>query len=207
MIGLIGKKIGMTQIFDEDGKVMPVTVLHAGPCHVLEMKSIDKDGYISIKLGYEPILAKKVNKPMTGYFKTLGCEPVRYIKEFRVKNVRDTVLKDTFKVDLFQVNELVTVTGTSKGRGFAGVMKRWNFHGFMSSHGVHESFRGGGSIGQCATPARVLKGKKMAGHYGVDKVTVKNLKVVKVDVEKNLIMIKGAVPGHRNSLVLLKKGV
>lgn len=207
MIGLIGKKIGMTQVFDEDGKIIPVTVVHAGPCQVLEMKSQDKDGYIAIKLGYEPILAKRVNKPMTGYFKALGCDAVRYVKEFRVKNVRDTELKDIFKVDLFQANELVTITGTSKGRGFAGVMKRHNFHGFMSSHGVHESFRGGGSIGQCATPARVLKGKKMAGHYGVDKITVKNLKVVKVDVEKNLIMIKGAVPGHRNSLVLLKKGV
>ncbi len=207
MIGLIGKKIGMTQVFDEDGRITPVTVLQAGPCQVLEMKQIDKDGYQSIKLGYEPISEKKVNKPMMGYFKSVGCDPARYIKEFRVKFFRDTELKDVFKVDLFQVNELVTVTGTSKGRGFAGVMKRHNFHGFMSSHGVHESFRGGGSIGMCATPARVLKGMKMAGHYGVDKVTVKNLKVVKIDVEKNLIMIKGAVPGHRNSLVLLKKGV
>jgi large subunit ribosomal protein L3 len=207
MIGLIGKKVGMTQVFDENGKVTPVTVLQAGPCHVLEMKSEDKHGYTSIKLGYEPIADKKVNKPMTGYFKALDCAPTRYIKEFRVKSVRDTALKDTFKVDLFQVNELVTITGTSKGRGFAGVMKRHNFHGFMSSHGVHESFRGGGSIGMCATPARVLKGMKMPGHYGVDRVTVKNLKVVKIDVEKNLIMIKGAVPGHRNSLVLLKKGV
>lgn len=207
MIGIIGKKIGMTQVFDEDGRVTPVTVLQAGPCQVLEMKSVDKHGYISIKLGYEPISEKKVNKPMTGYFKTLGCNSVRYIKEFRVKNIRDTVLKDFFKVDLFQVNELVTVTGTSKGRGFAGVMKRHNFHGFKASHGVHESYRGGGSIGQCATPARVLKGMKMAGHMGVDRVTVKNLKVIKIDVEKNLIMIKGAVPGHRNSLVLLKKGV
>ncbi|MBI9031041.1 50S ribosomal protein L3 [bacterium] len=207
MIGLIGKKIGMTQVFDEDGRITPVTVLQAGPCQVLEMKQIDKDGYQSIKLGYEPISEKKVNKPMMGYFKSVGCDPVRYIKEFRVKFFRDTELKDVFKVDLFQVNELVTVTGTSKGRGFAGVMKRHNFHGFMSSHGVHESFRGPGSIGMCATPARVLKGMKMAGHYGVDKVTVKNLKVVKIDVEKNLIMIKGAVPGHRNSLVLLKKGV
>ena len=207
MIGLIGKKVGMTQVFDENGIVMPVTVLQVGPCQVLGMKNVDKHGYIAITLGYETISEKKVNKPMTGYFKALDCSPVRYIKEFRVKSVRDTELKDIFKVDLFQVNELVTVTGTSKGRGFAGVMKRHNFHGFMSSHGVHESFRGGGSIGMCATPARVLKGKKMPGHYGVDRVTVKNLKVVKVDVEKNLIMIQGAVPGHRNSLVLLKKGV
>ncbi|MFA7056899.1 MAG: 50S ribosomal protein L3 [Candidatus Cloacimonadales bacterium] len=207
MIGIIGKKIGMTQVFDEEGKVTPVTVLQAGPCKVLEIKNKDKHGYISIKMGYESIAEKKVNKPMTGYFKAVNCAPVRYIREFRVKNIRDTELKDTFKVDLFQVNELVTVTGTSKGKGFAGVMKRHNFAGFIASHGSHESFRGGGSIGMCATPGRVLKGQKMAGHMGTDRVTVKNLKVIKIDVEKNLIMIKGAIPGHRNGLVLLKKGV
>lgn len=197
----------MTQVFDEEGKVTPVTVLQAGPCKVLEIKNKDKHGYISIKMGYESIAEKKVNKPMTGYFKAVNCAPVRYIREFRVKNIRDTELKDTFKVDLFQVNELVTVTGTSKGKGFAGVMKRHNFAGFIASHGSHESFRGGGSIGMCATPGRVLKGQKMAGHMGTDRVTVKNLKVIKIDVEKNLIMIKGAIPGHRNGLVLLKKGV
>lgn len=207
MIGIIGKKIGMTQVFDEEGKVTPVTVLQAGPCKVLEIKNKDKHGYISIKMGYESISEKKVNKPMTGYFKAVNCAPVRYIREFRVKNIRDTELKDTFKVDLFQVNELVTVTGTSKGKGFAGVMKRHNFAGFIATHGSHESFRGGGSIGMCATPGRVLRGQKMAGHMGTDRVTVKNLKVVKIDVEKNLIMIKGAIPGHRNGLVLLKKGV
>lgn len=207
MIGLIGKKIGMTQVFDEDGIVTPVTVLQAGPCKVLELKDKDKHGYTSIKLGYESIAEKKVNKPMTGYFKSVNCTPTRYIKEFRVKNVRDTELKDTFNVDLFQVNELVTVTGTSKGKGFAGVMKRHNFHGSYATHGVHESFRGTGSIGMCATPARVMKGTKMPGHQGVDRVSVKNLRVVKIDLEKNLIMIKGAVPGHRNGLVLLKKGV
>ncbi len=207
MIGLIGKKIGMTQVFDQDGRVTPVTMLQVGPCKVLELKNEDKDGYTAIKLGYEKLAEKKVNKPMAGYFKSVGVEPCRYIKEFRVRNIQDTQLKDEFTVELFQENELVTITGTSKGRGFAGVMKRWNFQGFMSSHGVHESFRGPGSIGQCATPARVLKGKKMAGHYGVDQVTVKNLKVIKIDVEKNLIMVKGAVPGHRNSLVLLKKSM
>ena len=151
----------MTQVFDEEGKVTPVTVLQAGPCKVLEIKNKDKHGYISIKMGYESIAEKKVNKPMTGYFKAVNCAPVRYIREFRVKNIRDTELKDTFKVDLFQVNELVTVTGTSKGKGFAGVMKRHNFAGFIASHGSHESFRGGGSIGMCATPGRVLKGQKM----------------------------------------------
>jgi large subunit ribosomal protein L3 len=207
MIGIIGKKIGMTQVFDSEGRIQPVTLLQAGPCKVLELKNEDKDGYTAIKLGFEQIAEKRVNKPMTGYFKGLDVEPFRYIREFRVEDVQDTELKDVFTVELFQENELVTVTGTSKGRGFAGVMKRWNFKGFMQSHGVHESFRGPGSIGQCATPARVLKGKKMAGHFGVDRVTVKNLKVVKIDAEKNLIMVKGAVPGHRNSLVLLKKSM
>ena len=207
MIGIIGKKVGMTQVFDQNGRVTPVTVLQAGPCKVLELKNNDKDGYVAIKIGFEQISEKKVNKPMAGYFKALDVEPHRYVREFRVRDIQDTELKDVFTVDLFQENEIVAVTGTSKGRGFAGVMKRWNFHGFMSSHGTHESFRGGGSIGQCATPARVHKGKKMAGHMGVDRVTVKNLRVVKIDSEKNLIMVKGAVPGHRNSLVLLKKSM
>jgi len=207
MIGLIGRKIGMTQVFDQNGKVTPVTLLQMGPCKVVEVKTEDKNGYKAIKIGYEQLTEKKVNKPMTGYFKAIGCEPFKYLKEFRVDDVEGINVLDVFDVDLFVENELVTVTGTSKGRGFAGVMKRHNFHGFMSSHGVHESFRGGGSIGQCATPARVVKGKKMAGHYGVDTVSVKNLRVMKIDKEKNLIMIKGAVPGHRNSLVLLKKGM
>ncbi len=205
MVGLIGKKIGMTQIFTEEGKIIPVTLIQAGPCSVVNKRTQEKDGYIAIQLGYETLKEKKLNKPMAGYFKKYGSPAFRYLHEFRLKNLVDVNLQDVFKVDLFQENELVDVVGTSKGRGFSGVMKRHGFHGFMSSHGVHESYRGPGSIGQCATPARVLKGLKMAGHMGVDRVTVKNLKVVKVDAENNLIMLKGAVPGHRNSLIYIKK--
>ncbi len=205
MVGLIGKKVGMTQIFTEDGKIVPVTLIQAGPCSVVNIKTPERDGYMAIQLGFEALKEKKLNKPMAGYFKKFGSPAFRYLHEFRLRNLEDVNLQDQFQVDLFQENELVDVVGTSKGRGFAGVMKRHNFSGFMASHGVHESFRGAGSIGQCATPARVLKGRKMSGHMGVDRVTVKNLKVVKVDLENNLIMLNGAVPGHRNSLVYIKK--
>ncbi len=205
MIGLIGKKIGMTQVFDENGIVTPVTVIKAGPCIVVQRKTIDNDGYASVQLGFEELKAKKVNKPLTGHFKKHNVKAFKYLKEFRVEKEDEIAEGESFDVSIFQKNELVKVTGTSKGRGFAGVMKRHNFHGFMASHGVHESFRGGGSIGQCATPARVLKGKKMPGHYGVDKVSVKNLQIMKVDSDNNLLLVKGAVPGHRNSLVILSK--
>ncbi|MDP8232594.1 MAG: 50S ribosomal protein L3 [Candidatus Zophobacter franzmannii] len=205
MVGLIGKKIGMTQVFTEDGKVVPVTLIQAGPCRVVNTKSLERDGYIAIQLGFEKLKDKKLNKPMAGYFKKFDSQAFRYLHEFRLKTLEDIELQDEFRVDLFQENEIVDVVGTSKGRGFAGVMKRHNFHGFKASHGVHESYRGGGSIGQCATPARVHKGKKMPGHYGVDRVTLQNLRVVKVDVENSLIMVKGAIPGHRNSIVYIKK--
>ncbi|MBN2829923.1 MAG: 50S ribosomal protein L3 [Candidatus Cloacimonetes bacterium] len=205
MVGLIGKKIGMTQVFTDEGKVVPVTVIQAGPCSVVNTRTIKDNGYIAIQLGYEKLKDKKLNKPMAGYFKKYGSPAFRYLHEFRLKNLVDINLQDVFKVDLFQVSEIVDVVGTSKGRGYSGVMKRHNFHGFKASHGVHESYRGGGSIGQCATPGRVFRGLKMAGHYGVDRVTVKNLKVVKIDLQNNLIMINGAVPGHRNSIVYIKK--
>lgn len=205
MIGLIGKKIGMTQVFDKNGLVVPVTVVQAGPCKVLEVKTEKDFGYDALKLGYESLPAKKVNKPMAGYFKSIGAEPLRYIREVRVREFQGINVLDELAVDMFQENEIIDVVGTSKGRGFAGVMKRHNFHGFMQSHGVHESFRGPGSIGMCATPARVLKGMKMAGHMGCDRVTVKNLQVIKIDKERNLLMIKGAVPGHRNGLVFINK--
>jgi large subunit ribosomal protein L3 len=205
MIGLIGKKIGMTQVFDEHGKVTPVSVIQAGPCAIIQKKTIEKEGYRGIQLGFIEMKENKVNKPQMGHFKKHGTKPYRYIKEFRIEN--DYVLDegDILDVSMFQENELIKVIGTSKGKGFTGVMKRHGFRGFQSSHGVHESFRGPGSIGQCATPGRVFKGLKMAGHKGVDRVTVKNLKVVKVDLENNLLLVKGAIPGHRNSLVLLNK--
>jgi len=205
MIGLIGKKIGMTQIFDKKGNVIPVTVIQAGPCRVIHRKNKDKHGYDSVQLGFEEVDEKKVSKPMMGHFKKHNSPAYKYLKEFRLKRYKDINEGEIFDVSMFEEDELLKVTGTSKGKGFQGVMRRHNFHGFKASHGVHESYRGPGSIGQCATPARVFKGKKLPGHQGVDKVSVLNLKVVKVDVEKNLVMVKGAIPGHRNSIVRLRK--
>lgn len=205
MIGLIGKKIGMTQIFDEKGNVIPVTVIQAGPCRVIHRKSKEKHGYDSVQLGFEEIEEKKVSKPRLGHFKKHNSPPYRYLKEFRLKLYKDINEGEIFNVSMFKEHELLKVTGTSKGKGFQGVMKRHGFKGFKATHGVHESYRGPGSIGQCATPARVFKGKKLPGHQGVDKVSVLNLKVVKIDVERNLVMLKGAVPGHRHSLVRLRK--
>ena len=208
MLGLIGKKIGMTQIFDPNGKVIPVTVIQAGPCRVVYKRSKAKEGYDALQLGYEEIEEKRSNRPIIGHFKKNGSPIYRYLREFRPstgQNIEDIEVGAEFKADIFQPNEKVSISSRSKGRGFTGVMKRHGFAGFMSSHGVHESFRGPGSIGQCAQPSRVFKGLKMAGHYGNQKVTVRHLKVVKVDPEQNLIMVKGAVPGHRNSLVTIHK--
>jgi len=205
MIGLIGKKIGMTQVFDENGNVVPVTVIQAGPCRVIHRKTKEKHGYDSVQLGFEEVDEKKISKPMMGHFKKHNSPAFRHLKEFRLKMYIDIEEGEVFDVSMFKEHELLKVTGTSKGKGFQGVMKRHNFHGFKASHGVHESYRGPGAIGQCATPARVFKGKKLPGHQGVDKVSVLNLQVVKVDVEKNLVMVKGAVPGHRNSIVRLRK--
>lgn len=205
MLGLIGKKIAMTQIFDSNGKVIPVTVLEVGPCTIVQKKTQASDGYNAIQLGFEEIEERKVKKPVMGHFKKHNSKAYRYLREFRVNQIDDFSEGQSLDLDIFQENEIVKVIGISKGRGFSGVMKRHNFKGFISSHGVHESFRGGGSIGQCATPSRVIKGRKMPGHFGVDRVTVKNLKIVKLDKERNLVMVKGAVPGHRNGLIYLSK--
>ena len=207
MIGLIGKKIGMTQVFDQDGKVIPVTVLRVGPCKVIQRKTEQKEGYESMQIGFEEIEERKVTKPLKGHFAKHNCKNYRYIKEFRLKVYRDVEEDEEFDVSMFVENELLTVSGTSKGKGFAGVMKRHGFAGFESSHGVHESFRGPGSIGQCATPSRVRKGLRMAGQMGNKKVTQKNIRVVRVDKENNLLLVKGAVPGHRNSIVYLSKEI
>lgn len=205
MFGLIGKKVAMTQIFNKDGKVIPVTVVQIGPCVVVQKKTIETDGYNAIQLGFEEIAERKVKKPILGHFKKHNSKAYRILKEFRIEEISDFTEGQVIGIDAFQENEIVNVIGTSKGKGFAGVMKRHNFRGFESSHGVHESFRGGGSIGQCAQPSRVLKGVKMAGHMGSERITVKNLKVVKIDMERNLMMIGGAIPGHRNSIVYLSK--
>jgi large subunit ribosomal protein L3 len=205
MNGLIGKKIGMTQIFMKDGKLSPVTVVQAGPCKVVQRKTTAKDGYDAVQLGYQEVIERKLSKPEAAHCKKHNAPLFRHLREFRLNDGQNASEGDEYKVDLFHENENITVTGVSKGRGFAGVMKRWGFHGFSTSHGVHESFRGPGSTGQNQWPGHVFKGKKMPGHMGCDQVTVHNLKVLKVDVERNLVLILGAVPGARNSLVLLKK--
>lgn len=208
MIGLIGKKIGMTQIFDSTGKVIPVTVIKAGPCKVICKRTEAENGYEALQLGYEVIPERKVTKPLLGHFKKYNSELYRYVREFRPsygQEITEINIGDVLKADMFDENEPVSVSSKSKGRGYTGVMKRHGFGGFISTHGSHESFRGGGSIGQCAQPSRVFKGVKMAGQHGNARVTVRHLTVVKVDAENGLIMIKGAVPGHRNSLVTIHK--
>lgn len=208
MIGLIGKKIGMTQIFDESGKVIPVTVIQAGPCKIICKRTTADNGYEAIQVGYEEIPEKKVSKPMLGHFKKHGSPYFRHVREFRPnygQKLDDYSAGDELKADFFGPGETVSVSAKSKGRGFTGVMKRHNFAGAIATHGTHESFRGGGSIGQCATPGRVLKGTKMAGQHGNANNTTRHLIVAKVDTERNLVMVKGAVPGHRNSLVIIRK--
>lgn len=205
MIGLLGKKVGMTQLFDSNGNVVPVTIIQAGPCRVIHRKNKEKHGYDSIQLGFEEIAEKKVANPLKGHFKKHNSPYYRYLKEVKLKLYTDIEEGEIFDVSMFTENEVLKISGKSKGKGFAGVMKRHNFHGFKQSHGVHESYRGPGSIGQCATPSRVFKGKKLPGHHGSAAVSIKNVKVIQVDVENNLVMVKGCVPGHRNSLVLLRK--
>ena len=205
MVGLIGKKIGMSQIFDENGKVIPVTLVQAGPCTVIQRKGIETDGYSSVQLGYEEVAEKKVAKPQKGHFKKHNTKFYRHLKEFRVSENDEVNTGDVFDVNIFQKNEIIKVTGISKGKGFQGVMKRHGFRGFIQTHGTHESFRGPGSVGQCAQPSRIFKGQKMPGHMGCDQVTVKNLKVIQIDVERNILLIKGAIPGSKNSIVYLSK--
>ncbi|RLC52421.1 MAG: 50S ribosomal protein L3 [Candidatus Cloacimonadota bacterium] len=205
MIGLIGKKVGMTQVFGKNGEIIPVTVIQAGPCRVIHRKNKEKHGYDAVQLGYEEIDEKKINKPKQGHFKKHNSPNFKYLKEFRLKMYKDIEEGEIFDVSMFTENEILQISGTSKGKGFQGVMKRHGFHGFKASHGVHESYRGPGSIGQCATPARVVKGKKLPGHLGMQKVSVLNCRVIKIDLEKNLVLVKGAVPGHRNSIVRLRK--
>ncbi len=202
MLGIVGKKIGMSQIFDANARVVPVTVIQAGPCKVIQKKTEAVDGYAAVQVGFDPRSSKNVSKALQGHCKGT-CYKV--LREFRLESEADLEGLEELSVDMFQVSEVVDVVGTSKGHGFTGVMKRYNFSGMKASHGVHENYRGPGSIGQCATPSRVFKGKKLPGHHGNTRNTVKNLEIVKIDKEKNLLFIKGAIPGHRNSTVLLKK--
>ncbi len=208
MLGIIGKKIGMTQVFDENGKVTPVTVIQAGPCRVVSKKTVGSHGYEALQLGYEDMPVKRAKKPMRVLFEKKSSPVFRFLREFRPgsgQSIESINEGDEIKADFFDLSDKVSVTSKSKGRGFTGVIKRHGFSGFQQSHGVHESFRGPGSVGQCAQPSRIFKGMKMAGQHGNAQVTIKHLKIVRIDAEKGLILIKGAVPGHRNSLVTLQK--
>ena len=201
--GIIGKKIGMTQIFDENGKVVPVTVVEAGPCVVSQKKTVENDGYAAVQIGFGDLKAHKVKKPMAGHFAKANVAPKRTLREFRFDDIDAYNVGDLVKADVFAAGDKVDVTGTSKGKGYAGVIKRWNFQRLKESHGSGPVARHGGSIGSCSDPSRVYPGKKMAGHLGSERVTVQNLQVVKVDAENNLIAIKGAIPGPNGGPVVI----
>lgn len=199
--GIIGKKIGMTQIFDETGKVIPVTVVEAGPCVVVQKKTVENDGYSAVQLGFGDIRAKRVNKPMAGHFKDLPLK--RTLKEFRLENADEINVGDIVKADTFAVGDVVDVHGTSKGKGFSGTIKRFNNSRIKETHGSGPVHRHAGSMGANSSPSRIFKGKKLPGQLGNEKVTVQNLVVVKVDAENNLIAIKGAIPGPKNGTVTI----
>ncbi|MCX8023215.1 MAG: 50S ribosomal protein L3 [Syntrophorhabdaceae bacterium] len=209
-IGLLGKKLGMTQIFNEDGTIVPVTVIKVGPCKVTQKKNVEKDGYNAIQVGFDEITkVKNVNKPLKGHFDKAGTSPMAFVKEFRVtdEEMEQYETGNEIPMELFNIGDFVDVTGTSKGKGFAGVVKRHGFKGAPASHGTHEYFRHGGSIGQNMTPGRTFKGMKMPGHMGNKRVTVQNLKVVDIRGDMNILMVEGAVPGPTNGYLIIKKAV
>ena len=200
---MYGKKIGMTQIFSEDDRAIPITVIQAEPNIICQVKTAETDGYEAVQLGFGAIKANKVNKPMAGHFAKQGVEPKRYLREVRVEDASQHAVGEEVTVAAFAEVKKVDVTGTSKGKGYAGVMKRYGFGGGPGGHGAH-FHRAPGSIGQCATPSRVFKGLRLPGHMGCDTVTVKNLDVVRIDEDQNLIMVKGAIPGGKNAIVRIR---
>ncbi len=201
---IIGKKIGYTRIFDDQGNAIPVTVIQAGPCKIVNIKTLEKDGYEAVQLGYVTTVEGKLNKPLVSYFKKQGVELYKHLKEFRSDNIKDVKINDIVTVETFTIGELVSVSGFSKGKGFQGVVKRYGFHGGPGSHGSM-FHRQPGSIGSNTFPGRVIKNKKLPGRMGNVKTTIKNLKVVKLIPEKNVILIRGAVPGSVNTLIEIKK--
>ncbi|WP_295810368.1 50S ribosomal protein L3 [uncultured Apibacter sp.] len=205
MSGIIGKKIGMTSLFDEEGKNIPCTVIEAGPCTVLQVRTEEKDGYFAVQLGFDDRSEKNVGKALLGHFKKAGSTPKRKMVEFR-HGFDGLKIGEEVKVDLFSEGEYVDITGTSKGKGFQGVVKRHGFGGVMqATHGQHNRLRAPGSIGAGSDPSRVFKGMRMAGRMGGNQVTVQNLQVIKVDNEKNLLIVKGAIPGPKNSYVIVRR--
>lgn len=204
---IIGEKLGITRIFTEDGCMIPVTVIKAGPCVVSCKKTIEKDGYSAVQLGYGKVKEGSVRKPQEVFFEKSGIKPVKFLREFKLSDCESLNVGDFIKVDVFSVGEYVDVTGISKGKGWSGVIKRWNFRRLRESHGTGPVSRHGGSIGQCSDPSRVYKGLRSAGHLGHERVTVQNLKVVKIVENENLIAIKGSVPGPKGSIVYIKDTV
>ncbi|MBP0965323.1 MAG: 50S ribosomal protein L3 [Oscillospiraceae bacterium] len=200
---IIGKKIGMTQIFDEAGKVIPVTVVEAGPCVVVQKKTVDNDGYDAVQLGFGDLREKLANKPIKGHFAKADVAVKRTLKEFRLENTAEKNVGDILKADTFEVGDIVDVSGTSKGKGFQGTIKRNNNSRLKETHGTGPVHRHAGSMGACSSPSRIYKGKALPGHMGAEKVTVQNLEIVKIDAENNLIAIKGAVPGPKNGIVTI----
>jgi large subunit ribosomal protein L3 len=204
--GLLGKKIGMTQVFNPNGALVGVTAVEVGPCIVVLKRTVEKDGYSALQIGFDEKPERKVNRPEMGHFNKAGVAPKRVLKEFRVAEevAEQFEVGQTIGADVFNVGDIIDVSGLSKGKGFTGVMKRYGFHGAKSTHGVHEAFRHGGSLGQNMTPGRVMKGKKMAGHKGAKPVTVQNVEIVRVFPADNLIFVKGPVPGGRNSFLSIR---
>ena len=206
--GIIGKKIGMTQIFDQEaGKVIPVTVVEAGPCVVVQKKTVENDGYAALQIGFDDVKAQRINKPMKGHFDKSEVGYKRVLKEFRLDDCDALNVGDLLKADTFAVGDIVDVSGTSKGKGFTGAIKRHNQHRLKETHGTGPVHRQAGSMGACSSPCRIYKGKGMAGHMGAEKVTVQNLEVVKIDVENNLIALKGAIPGPKGGVVCITDSV
>ena len=205
--GILGTKLGMTQIFDESNRVVPVTVVEAGPCVVTQIRTVENDGYNAIQIAYGEIDPRKAKKPQAGHFKKAGVAPRRHMAEIRMDDVSGYEVGQDVTVDIFEGIDFVDVTGTSKGKGFAGGMKRHGFSGQGASHGNQAAHRRVGGIGACATPGRVFKGTRMAGRMGSDRVTTQNLKIQKIDTEANLLIIKGAIPGARGGLVTVKTAV
>ncbi|HOC34881.1 MAG: 50S ribosomal protein L3 [Ruminococcus sp.] len=205
--GIIGKKIGMTQIFDEAGKVVPVTVVEAGPCVVVQKKTVENDGYAALQLGYGDVKVQRMNKPMKGHFDKADVACKKTLKEFRLEDCDALNVGDIVKADTFAVGDAIDVVGTSKGKGYAGPIKRHNQHRLKETHGTGPVHRQAGSMGACSSPSRIYKGKGMAGHMGAEQVTVQNLEIVKIDVENNLIAIKGAIPGPKGGIVYIVDSV
>ena len=204
---IVGKKIGMTQLFDENGKVIPVTVVEAGPCVVVQKKTVENDGYEAVQIGFGDVSDKACNKPMKGHFAKADVAAKRFLREFRLDDCSTLSVGDILKADVFAAGDAIDVVGTSKGKGYAGTIKRFNNHRLKETHGSGPVGRHAGSNGACSSPSRVFKGKGLPGHMGAERVTVQNLKVVKVDAENNLLAIKGAIPGPNGGLVCISDSV